>query len=75
MPKRNSFVPSEETQIAVMARDITYIREKVDALQEKLENEYVTKDQFDPIKRVVYGTVAMVLTSVGVAVLALVVKK
>lgn len=44
-------------------------------LEKKIDNNFVTKTEFDPIKRLVYGTVALMLTSVLGAIVALVVRK
>lgn len=44
-------------------------------LERKIDNNFVTKTEFDPIKRLVYGTVALMLTSVLGAIVALVLRK
>jgi predicted transcriptional regulator of viral defense system len=43
-------------------------------LERKIDNNFVTKTEFDPIKRLVYGTVALMLTSVLGAIVALVLR-
>ena len=65
----------EEVKTTLM--DIKYIRRDLDEIKEKLEknNEnYITKEQFLPIQRIVYGLVGLVLTSVCGALIALVVR-
>lgn len=62
------------TKMAVMANDIEYIKKSLTKIDTKLEGEYVTKTEFDPVKRIVYGLVAIVLTAVVGALVALVVK-
>lgn len=64
-----------ETQIAVIATKVEAIEQSVQNIEEKLEGHYVTKEEFDPIKRLVYGVVGLILTSVVVAVLTIVIKK
>jgi hypothetical protein len=64
-----------ETQMAVIAVKIGAIETKVTSIESKLEGHYVTKEEFDPVKRLVYGMVTLMLTAVIVALLALVVKK
>jgi ABC-type phosphate transport system permease subunit len=44
-------------------------------IKENLERDYVTQDQFEPIKKVVYGLVSIILVSVVMALIALVVIK
>lgn len=66
---------SDETNIAVMASNITDIKDDVKDIKHKLENNYVTKEAFEPVKRLVYGLVGLILISVVVAILALVIKQ
>lgn len=65
----------EDTQIAVMANDISYIKKSIDDMNSRLDHHYVTKDEFDPIKKLVYGMVALVLSGIVTAVMTLVMKK
>lgn len=60
---------------ALIKQDITYIKDNVRDIKVKLEGQYVTREQFDPIKRIVYGMVGLVLTAVAVGVLNLVINK
>ena len=60
--------------LEVIANDISYIKRDIVEIKGKLEKEYVTQDQIDPIKRIVYGLVSIILTSVVVGIVALVVK-
>lgn len=70
MPKKND----DGVQAAVMANDISYIKAEVTEIKNKLEADYVTRQELDPIKKIVYGIVALVLTAVVGGVLALVFK-
>lgn len=58
-----------------MANDISYIKKSIDDMNSRLDHHYVTKDEFDPIKKLVYGMVALVLSGIVTAVMTLVVKK
>lgn len=55
-------------------KDIEFIKENIQQIHEKLDHKYVSRDEFDPVKKLVYGLVALILTSVGVALIALVLK-
>lgn len=61
-------------KLAEMGRDMVYVKETVRSIDDKVSHGYVTKEEFDPIKRLVYGVVALVTTAVVGAVLALVVR-
>ena len=53
--------------------DVASIKDKVISIEKKLENNYVTKDEFTPIKNLVYGLVGLILTGVVMALLGLVI--
>lgn len=46
----------------------------IEQVSEKTEEKYVSQLEFTPIKRIVYGVVALILTSVFVGLLALILK-
>lgn len=67
-------------RIPFICSDIKEIREQLTDMvqlqrenQEKLDEKYVSQDQFWPVKTLVYGVVALMLTSVVGALLILVV--
>lgn len=63
-----------EVRLAEIYKDLEYLRRQTDAICAKLDSKYVTKDEFAPIKKIAYGLVAVVMTSVVLAILALVLK-
>ena len=66
---------SVEVQIAVIGEKVENIESKVINIEQKLEGHYVTKEEFDPVKKIVYGLVSIVLVAVIGAILALVIVK
>lgn len=59
------------TKNALMAQKLDSIEKKVDSLvnfqeelSEKLENKFVSKTEFQPIKSIVYGMVVLMLSAV-----------
>lgn len=50
-----------EDKIGLMQKDIQYLVEKVDNIECKLDKKYVTKVEFEPIKKLVYGLVGAIL--------------
>ena len=64
---------SDETKLAVIQNDVTYIKEKMNAIDTKVSSGYVTKEEFEPIKKIVYGVVSLILVAVVGALIALVV--
>lgn len=66
-PKTNS------GKLDVIANDISYLKDDVREIKAQISSNYVTKDQFEPVRRLVYGVVGIILTAVIVALVALVV--
>ena len=60
---------TDETKLAVIQNDVTYIKEKLNAIDSRV----VSKDEFEPIKKIVYGLVGLILVAVVGALMALVV--
>lgn len=61
-------------QTQLMQQDLEHIKTDVAQINSKLDTKFVTVEAFDPVKRLVYGLTALVLTSVVAAVLTLVIK-
>lgn len=65
----------ETNKLDLLAKDIDYIKKSIDQLTGSLEKNYVTKDQFEPVQKVVYGLVTIILATVVGALLILVIRK
>ncbi len=65
---------NDSTKIAVVEQDIKYIKEKINAVDEKISKHYVTKEEFDPIKNIVYGVVSLILIAVVGALIGLIIQ-
>jgi hypothetical protein len=65
---------SINTKIAVMTNDITYIRKSIDNIKERLEDDFVTKTEFNPVRMIVYSLVGLILMAAIGAILRLVIK-
>ena len=63
------------TDVAVILNKVDYIQSEVRGIKAQLEGEYVTKDRFQPVERIVYGMVGTILLAVLGAVIALVINK
>lgn len=74
MANKSTRTAREDTQIAVMANDVVYIKDAVKTLNDKVDHNYVTKEEFRPVKQIVYGLVGLILVSVVGAVMALIVR-
>ena len=61
--------------IAVILNKLDTMEKEVSKINSKLESDFVTQDQFEPVKKIVYGLVSVVLLGVVGAVIALVIKK
>jgi len=54
---------------------VSYIKAEIIKINDKLESHYVTVEEFDPIRKVVYGLVGLILTGVVGALITLVIQK
>jgi len=63
----------DDIKLAVIQNDLTYIKEKMNTIDTKVSNNYVSKEEFEPIKKIVYGVVGLILVAVVGALVALVV--
>ena len=55
-----------------LVTEVRNLSSRVTTLTDKVESNYVTQDQFDPIKRIVYGLVALVLAGFGAGLVNLI---
>lgn len=59
----------------VNATDIEYLKRDIREIKESLRQDLVHKDEFTPVRNVVYGMVGLILVSVIGAIVALVIRK
>lgn len=72
--KKNFSNNNDQMDIAVIAERVANIDKKVDEINIKLDAHYVTKDEFEPIRMLVYGMAGLILTGVVIALISLVLK-
>ena len=58
---------------AEMRTDISYIKQEITKLTTLVAQQYVTRTEFEPVKKLVYGTVTVMLTAVVGGLMALIV--
>jgi hypothetical protein len=70
-----------KTQVALMKKDIEYIKKSVDDLsggvkdvKKNTETNFVTRAEFTPVRQIVYGMVGLLLTAVVGALISLVLR-
>jgi predicted nucleic acid-binding Zn-ribbon protein len=73
--KGNEQSAQHEMELAVLKNDVKYIKITVEEIKIILEKDYVKRSEFDPVKKIVYGMVGIILTSVVVGVLTLVLRR
>ncbi len=61
--------------VAVIANDISYIKSDIGEIKSRLDHNYISREEFDPIKRLVYGLVALILVAVVGSLMTLVVRR
>ncbi len=68
-------MPTDETQLAVITTKLDRVTQDVREVKEMVQQNYVTQDQFRPIRIFVYGLIGIALSTIGVAVVNLVVNR
>jgi hypothetical protein len=67
------------TELAVklnyIAKAVEEMKNQITELRDHLEEKYVSRAEFDPVKKIVFGGVGFVLVAVLGALVALIVKK
>lgn len=66
---------SDETKLAVISTNVDFIKAEVSEIKRIQQSNFVSKDEFEPIKRLVYGVVGLIMVAVVGAVLSLVITK
>lgn len=69
-----SLTSKTQESVALMTQDMGYIKDDIKEIKDIINFRYVSKEEFDPIKKIVYGVVGLLLTAVVVALVALVLK-
>lgn len=79
--KNDRIIQDNARNIAVMnermtgiQNDIADIKDSIKGLVKKIDDTYVTKDEFSPVRAIVYGLVTLVLTTVLGAIVYMVIK-
>ena len=64
---------TNETKFAIIAKDLEYIKVDIGEIKADIQGHFVTKEEYEPVKRIVYGLVGLVLTAVVGALVGLVI--
>ena len=63
-----------EGRLTGVEKDIDYLKEEVSQLRLSLKDNHVRREEFEPIKKIVYGVVSVLMMGVVGALLAIVIK-
>lgn len=69
-PERNSV----DTNLALLRSDIAYIKNDVQEIKGKMEVNYVTREEFIPMRNTVYGFISLIVVGFMGAIISLVYK-
>lgn len=61
-------------RVLLFAQTMQYIQTDIKEIKEKLDNKYVTKEEFSTVKSIAYGFVGLICTTVGIAMLVLIIR-
>lgn len=66
---------NDAVDLAVMAERIKNIQSMVADINSRLNSNYVTREEFQPVRNVTFGLVGLILTGVVVAILTMIIKR
>lgn len=72
--KENKEITNMKLDISKLQQDVEYIKETLKEILVKLDTKYITREEFGPIKALVFGFAGIVLTAVIGSLVYLVVK-
>lgn len=64
-----------ETKMEVALEQLVRVREDLKELNNKIDNNYITRIEFEPVRNIVYGLVSLLLTGVIGSLLMMVIRK
>ena len=62
------------SRIPLICKSIIDMHENIKSINNKLDNKFVTTEMFWPVKTLVYGGLAVILTTIAAALMMLVIK-
>lgn len=67
-------MPITDAECKLIAAEISHIKAAVDEIKARLDANYVTKAEFMPVAKIVYGLVGLLMLGLGAAMLKMVLK-
>ena len=61
------------TSVSLIVKDIGYIKDNIKEIKDSLDEKYVTKTEFSPVKLIAFGFVGIIVVAVMGSIIALVV--
>ena len=71
--RETQFSRQDAINFALMQQDIAYTKQKVESIESTLKDDFVKKEEFTPVKNLVYGFVVLIVIAVIGAIMALVI--
>jgi len=62
------------TTLALVGQDINFIKSEISEIKNNIDDKYVTRIEFTPIARTVYGMVSVILLAVIGAIMTLILR-
>ena len=70
--KQEKYEEERAESLALFAQTLEYIKQDIKEIKEKLDNKYVTKEEFSTVRTIAYSLVSVVCLSALGAVMALI---
>ncbi len=63
----------DDVKLAVIQNDLTYIKEKLSSVDNKVSQNYVLKAEFEPVRKIAYTLISLFATAIVGAIMYLLV--
>ncbi len=74
-PERPDRRIDDAVQLAVLVEQNKNIIQDLSEVKELIQTKYVTREEFKPVKQIVFGMIGVILTAILVSLIAMVVQK
>lgn len=64
----------ENETLAVISNDMSYVKRDIAEIKNTVSTGYVTRSEYEPVKKIVYGMVSLILIAVVGGMISLVVR-
>lgn len=55
---------NENLNLAILKNDVNYIKNEIVHINKKLDEKYVRREEFEPVKKIIYALIGILIISI-----------